>query len=171
MAAESANLTQLQRREIEARIVGPLIRAVEAEIGRERTLVLLRGVIAGLAREAGAAMAREFGEASLTAFAGCLDRWSAGGALEIEVLESSPERLDFNVKRCRYAELYRALGLDDLGSSLSCQRDFALIEGFNPDIRLTRTQTIMEGAPHCDFRFRAGEANPLAEGPEKSRPD
>ena len=75
----------------------------------------------------------------------------------IDRLEETPDRLSFNVTRCRYAEMYRALGLADLGSSLSCQRDFSLIEGFNPGIRLVRTQTLMEGAAFCDFRFRAGE--------------
>ena len=55
--------------------------------------------------------------------------------------------------------MYRALGLADLGASLSCQRDYALAQGFNPDIELTRTQTIMEGAPLCDFRFRLARAN------------
>jgi hypothetical protein len=25
--------------------------------------------------------------------------------------------------------------------------------GFGPDIKLTRTQTIMQGASHCDFRY------------------
>jgi hypothetical protein len=25
--------------------------------------------------------------------------------------------------------------------------------GFNPDIRMVRTQTIMQGAAFCDFRF------------------
>jgi hypothetical protein len=49
--------------------------------------------------------------------------------------------------------MYRALGIPELGALLSCNRDFALIERFNPDVRLTRTQTIMEGATHCDFRF------------------
>ena len=38
--------------------------------------------------------------------------------------------------RCRYAEMYSALGLADLGGSLSCARDFALVQGFNPDIEL-----------------------------------
>ncbi|MBX6313617.1 MAG: L-2-amino-thiazoline-4-carboxylic acid hydrolase [Isosphaeraceae bacterium] len=147
-------LTLLQRREIEARIVGPLIRAMCEEFGEEKTLPLVRRVIADLAREAGAELARQVGEATLGAFAACLDRWKEGGALEIEMLEQSDERLAFNVRRCRYAELYRALGLADLGSSLSCQRDFSLVEGFNPEIELTRTQTIMEGAPYCDFRFR-----------------
>jgi hypothetical protein len=58
--------------------------------------------------------------------------------------------------------MYRALGLAELGSSLSCQRDFSLIEGFNPAIQLTRTQTIMEGAPFCDFRFQAAAPPPPA---------
>lgn len=148
-------LSLLRQREIEARILAPLVRAVIAELGEARALELLRETVRGLAREGGAALAESIGQASLTAFATCLDRWSEGGALEIEVLENSPERLEFNVRRCRYAEMYQALGLGDLGSSLSCVRDFALVEGFSPLIRLTRTQTIMEGAPFCDFRFRS----------------
>jgi hypothetical protein len=71
------------------------------------------------------------------------------------MLERSEEKLSFNVTRCRYAEMYRNLGLADLGSSLSCQRDFSLVQGFNPAIKLTRTQTIMQGATHSDFRFEA----------------
>ena len=152
---EGPSLTLLQQREIEARVVGPLIRGFAAELGPEKALEVVRGVIVNLAHEAGADLARRLGEASLEAFAGGLDRWSEGGALEIDVLERSPERLSFNVTRCKYAEMYRALGLADLGGSLSCRRDFAMIEGFNPDITLERTQTLMEGASHCDFRFRA----------------
>src|SRR5207249_10348298 len=133
----------------------------------EKMLPLVRRVISYLALESGADLARQFGEASLTAFASCLDRWREGGALEIDVLEQSPERLSFNVTRCRYAEMYRALGLADLGASLSCQRDFSLVEGFNPAIRLTRTQTIMEGAPFCDFRFHS----PAGPPGDKSRED
>ena len=160
MTDATPHLPLLHRREIEARIVGPLIRAVRAEIGDERAMELLRGVIVDLAREAGADLARELGEATLEAFAAGLGRWKEGGALEIDLLEQSAERLSFNVTRCRYAEMYRALGLADLGASLSCCRDFALIEGFNPAIRLARTQTLMEGAPFCDFRFRAPDQPP-----------
>jgi hypothetical protein len=73
------------------------------------------------------------------------------------MLTQSPTELSFNVTRCRYAEMYRSLGLEDLGGSLSCARDFALVEGFNPEIELKRTQTIMEGAAYCDFRFKLRE--------------
>lgn len=158
MSTENTGPTLLERREIEARIVGPLIRAFCDEIGVERTLEVVKRVITELARTSGAELASQVGEASLTAFASCLDRWKERGALEIDVLEQSSDRLDFNVTRCRYAEMYRALGLNDLGAALSCQRDFALIEGFNPSIQLERTQTIMQGASHCDFRFKSRDA-------------
>lgn len=159
MSADVPKQTLLQQREIEARIVGPLLRVFASELGLERTLELTREAIASLARESGADLARSLGEATLESFAHCLGRWSEGGALEIEVLEQSAEQLSFNVTRCRFAEMYRALGLADLGSSLSCLRDYALIQGFNPGIHLERTQTIMEGASHCDFRFRAAAAS------------
>ena len=69
------------------------------------------------------------------------------------MLEQSDERLTFNIRRCRFAEMYRALGIPELGTLFSCNRDFALAQGFNPEIVLTRTQTIMEGALFCDFRY------------------
>ncbi|WP_165221295.1 L-2-amino-thiazoline-4-carboxylic acid hydrolase [Aquisphaera insulae] len=158
MTKETPRIPLLQQREIEARIVGPVVRAFAAELGPERALSILKGVISDLARQGGADLARSLGEHSLSAFAGALDRWRENGALEMVIEEQTADRLSFNVTRCRYAELYRALGMADLGASLSCQRDFALAEGFSPDIRLTRTQTLMEGAAYCDFRFRRVEA-------------
>jgi hypothetical protein len=56
--------------------------------------------------------------------------------------------------------MYRALGIPELGEVLSCQRDAALIEGFNPDVTLTRTQTIMQGAACCDFRYAETTPDP-----------
>ncbi|WP_406696415.1 L-2-amino-thiazoline-4-carboxylic acid hydrolase [Singulisphaera sp. Ch08] len=153
MPSDDARLSLLRQREIEARIIGPIVHAVRDELGEEKTLALLRRVISELARQSGADLAAQLGEATLEAFSGSLDRWREGGALEFDLLEKTEQRLSFNVTRCRYAEMYRALGLADLGTILSCQRDFSLVEGFNPAIRLSRTQTLMEGASYCNFRF------------------
>ena len=167
--SEAPRLTLLQQREIEARIVGPLVHAFAEEFGEGPTLDVVRRVITRLARESGADQARALGDATLAGFAEGLDRWKEGGALEIDVLERTDDALSFNVTRCRYAEMYRALGLADLGGSLSCQRDFALAEGFSPAIALARTQTIMGGAPFCDFRFRRRPGPPDAEPPGAPR--
>ncbi|MFN7945011.1 MAG: L-2-amino-thiazoline-4-carboxylic acid hydrolase [Blastocatellia bacterium] len=147
----------LRRREIEARIITPLLESLGEEFGRERVLEIARDVIVRVAREQGAQLAAAMGGNSMAHFAASLDAWKKDDALEIEVLEQNEESFSFNVTRCRYAEMYRALGLEELGATLSCNRDGALIEGFNDQITLQRTQTILQGAPHCDFRFTRRE--------------
>ena len=57
--------------------------------------------------------------------------------------------------RCKYAEMYNDLGFGDLGAIFSCTRDFEFVAGFNPELNLKRSQTIMQGATHCDFRYSA----------------
>jgi hypothetical protein len=143
----------LTRREIEARILAPVIEALAREFPRQRIIDIVRDVILEIARQQGRALAGAAGDRSLTAFASTLGPWQQDDAMRIAVREQSDSRLAFDVTRCRYAEMYRALGIPELGSVLSCNRDAALIEGFNPDIALTRTQTIMQGSPCCDFRY------------------
>jgi hypothetical protein len=143
----------LTRREIEARILAPLLAALGEEFGQERVLELVRNVIIQTARHQGEQIAENGGGNSLAHFIAALEDWKKDDAMQIDVLEQNEERFFFNVQRCRYADLYRELGIPELGRILSCNRDFSLIEGFNPGIRLARSQTIMEGAPFCDFRY------------------
>jgi hypothetical protein len=148
----------LKRRAIEARILAPMVEAMAKEFGKERVHAVVRDVIVNIARQQGAALAESCDGTTLTHLHGTLDKWKADDALQLEVLELSDERLEFNVTRCRYAEMYRELGIPELGAILSCNRDASLVEGFNPAVKLTRTQTILGGANHCDFRYRAGGA-------------
>ena len=143
----------LTRREIEARLLGTLLQALGEEFGREKVLEVTRQVILRIAREQGAGLAGGMGGSTLGHFADSLEAWKKDEAMQMEVLEQDEWRFSFNVTRCRYAEMYRALGIPELGAILSCNRDQALIEWFNPQIKLTRTQTIMEGAAFCDFRY------------------
>lgn len=153
----------LRRREIEARVVAPLLDALGDEFGREAVLRVARDTITRIAREQGAQLAAQVGGTDLAAFEQTLPAWTKDDALRIEVVERDAGQFGFNVTRCRYAELYRALGIPELGAVLSCNRDEALIAGFNPDVELTRTQTIMQGATHCDFRYRLRQtADPSA---------
>jgi hypothetical protein len=57
------------------------------------------------------------------------------------------------VTECRYAQFYKEMGAPALGFLLTCSADFPMTEGFGTDVQLTRTQTIMQGASHCDFRY------------------
>jgi len=150
----------LERRRIEAEFAGHVLETLAEELGPERARALLRTAITKMAHAAGRAAAgatpgNEDGShpPDLADLARIMPAWQRDDALRIEWLESTPQRLSFNVTRCRYAESYRAMGLGDLGDTLSCNRDGEFCHGYNPDIRLARTQTIMGGAAFCDFRY------------------
>lgn len=143
----------LKRREIEARIVAPLIQRLGEEFGHDRVTELAREVVVEVARSQGDEMAGALGGNNLDVFASSMENWTKGGALEIDIVEQQDGVFSFNVTRCQYAEMYRALGIPELGALFSCNRDGTMVEGFNPDISFERTQTIMAGASHCDFRY------------------
>jgi hypothetical protein len=153
MGSDLSDVGILLRREIEARIVGPLIKAFINEIGKEKTLKIVQNMIEDLARDAGKDLVEWYGGNSLDEFEKSLELWTRDNALEVDVIERSDSRFFMNVTKCRYAEMYKELGIPEFGKVLSCARDFTLIEGFNPDIKLTRTQTILDGADFCDFRY------------------
>jgi len=153
----------LKRREIEARVIGPLLARFGDEFGHDRVKELAAEVVVDIAKQQGAAMADALGGNDLSVFADSLEAWTRGGALELEVVEQTATTFAFNVTRCRYAEMYRELDMADLGATMSCNRDGTMVEGFNPGIEFTRTQTIMRGASHCDFVYTLDESETAVE--------
>ena len=145
----------IELRRIEAGIIKPIYEALAAELGEEKARRILGAAIRRNAIEQGRSLAAASeNPAGIAGFANLLERWKTNDALRMEVLEQNDESLDFNVTRCRYAEMYHDMGLGHIGALLSCNRDGAFCEGYDSRLELTRTQTIMSGASHCDFRYR-----------------
>ncbi|THF65264.1 L-2-amino-thiazoline-4-carboxylic acid hydrolase [Pseudothauera rhizosphaerae] len=152
-----AELGILTRRRIEAEIIKPIYDVLVRELGEDRAARIIDEAVSNAAvRTARELAAREPDGATLKSFVALFPMWTRDNALEVDVIANDGQRYDFNVTRCRYAEMYRELGLSKIGHLLSCNRDSVFIAGYAPDIRFGRTQTIMEGATHCDFRYRDG---------------
>jgi hypothetical protein len=153
--SDTGSLPILTQRRIEAAFAKGVYEEMKAELGEDVAKRILSSAVVKLAKQAAADMAKEApdGMASLDSFREIQPRWTAEDALRIEVVESSERSFHFNVTRCRYSEMYRAMGLADLGAVLSCNRDGAFCEGYSPHLKLQRTQTLMGGASHCDFRY------------------
>ncbi len=143
----------LKRREIEARLLAPIVDALGDKFGRQEVLEVVRNVVTGIARRQGQELAARLGKNDLQAYATSVEPWSRNDALQLRILDQNDSVLNFDVTRCRYAELYRSLGIEELGSILSCGRDATFIEGFNGEIALERKHTILQGSAACDFRF------------------
>ena len=145
----------LLRRKIEAMILKHVLDVITERSSREEGEAVIGETCSRSAIEQGQQLAEALGHApDLTDFAAIQPNWTREDALRIDMLEATEEKMDFNVVRCRYSEMYKEMGLGDIGHLLSCNRDGDFCIGYNPDIELTRTQTIMKGASHCDFRYR-----------------
>ena len=143
------------QRKVEAKLLKHVYEALLASHGRETAeRTIAAAVRAASIEQAGEMAAATPGGPSMKGFQDLYELWTRGGALETEIIEASEERFDFDVVRCRYAEMYREMGLGDIGHLLSCQRDGTFCEGYDPSIKMTRTQTIMQGADRCTFRYR-----------------
>ena len=153
MGADLSKVSMLTRREIEARIAGPLTHAFMEKMGKDAAIKIVSSVMKKLARESGNRLAKKMGGNSVQDLVEGTETFSAGDAIVISPLEVSNTKYCFNVTTCRYAEMYKEQGMADIGYILSCGRDFALYKGFNPRMKLKRTQTIMEGHDYCDFRI------------------
>lgn len=151
------DLPMLEQRRIEANILKSVYEEMEAQLGTEKAQEILGAAIIKDSISQGQAYSEGLADKGLLAFRKTMAQWKASGALEMEMLKEDDEEVHFNVVRCKYSEMYRELGVGHIGHLLSCNRDGTFCTGFNPEIKLERTQTIMSGASHCDFRYRIEE--------------
>ncbi len=145
----------LLKRQLQAEVIGPIHAELVKQLGVDRASQILGAAISHAAIAEGQAFAAkaEGGKPSMADFVKLYELWTQNGSLEIEVLEQSDTKFDFNVTRCRYAETYKAMGLGEIGHLLSCNRDAGFCQGYDPGMKLERAQTIMAGAKCCTFRY------------------
>ena len=74
--------------------------------------------------------------------------------VESEVVEHREDRFGRNFTACEFADYFRSIGEPEIGALLTCGVDFAVERKLRPGWEFRRTQTRMQGAPFCDFRWR-----------------
>jgi len=150
------NISLLDQVKMQAQVLVPVLKALRAELGKERADRLVTIAL----REWSRAMFLRIGARTPGTPA---EKWAAlnaasmpriGADIDINVLEGGPGTMEFNVTGCRYADFFRQLGEPELGAVLLCESDLHISEVGSPDVKLTRTQTIMKGGAYCDFRYR-----------------
>jgi len=147
-------ITHLKYREIQAPIVSSLIKAFVSKIGYDKAMEIVKQVVREDAILSGRTLADKYGGNTLRELSKIVRKvWANDEALKIKMIKEDEGELSFKVISCKYADIYEKLGIKELGCVLSCSRDFSFMEGFNPEIELIRTKTIMGGSECCDFRY------------------
>ena len=72
---------------------------------------------------------------------------------EYEVVRKDRNALEVIVTRCIHAENFQRFNAADVGMKMICMADYAVVEGFNPEIRFRRPKTLMDGDECCHFIF------------------
>jgi hypothetical protein len=141
-----SEITSLQAVKIQARAVIPIVKALESELGVERAHELVGNAIAE--SWADFLSSRPGPKSSHPADAGDL-----GYPVESIIVRQSETEHAIDMHKCAYAEYFMAIGEPAIGALMTCGVDYAVERRQRPDWTFERSQTLMNGAAHCDFRW------------------
>lgn len=150
-----ANLSFLDKAKIQAQVLVPVLRALRAELGKEKADALVKQALSGWSRALFAGIGKDIegGRRRWAKMQGALNEISKAGVDSTEPVKDQ-HKLEFDVTRCSYAEFFKALNEPELGALLMCSTDFDIAATSDGEVTLERQQTIMQGAPSCTFRYR-----------------
>jgi hypothetical protein len=156
------DISLLDKTRIQAQVLVPVLRALRAELGKDKADATVRQALREWSRQLFTAIGDGIDGSPRRKWATVQSAWNEVSAPDVEftTLRHDQEAMEFDVTRCRYAEFFRALGEPDLGALLICEVDFDITAVGGGEVSLERTQTIMQGAPRCPFRYRFAPRGP-----------
>ena len=143
-------LTNLERTRIQMEYAVPLIRDLQRLLGEDV-------VNAALARRIEGAQPAPGSKADFSRMEAGTELFAAGGALDYAIIASDQDSFDLNITRCGYTQMMEEMGARDIGQLLICNLDYPVAARLGMDLQ--RSQTQMQGASYCDFRYRRAEDN------------
>jgi hypothetical protein len=154
------NLSLLEQVKIQAEVLVPVLRRLRDELGADRANALIAEALREWSRAVHERIAAETPGEGWTKLGAMMAAKTPAIGDDITIEWGAvdlPERMEFKVTRCAFAEFFRALDEPALGALLTCEADLHEVAA-GGGVELTRTQTIMQGAPYCDFRYRMAKA-------------
>jgi predicted ArsR family transcriptional regulator len=149
-------ISLLDKTRIQAQVLVPVLRALRAELGKDKADAIVRTALRDWSRQLFAAIGDGVEGSARRKWATVQSAWNDVTAREVEfeTLRHDDAALELDVTRCRFAEFFRALGEPELGALLICEADFDVAAAGRGAVSLERAQTIMQGAPTCTFRYK-----------------
>ena len=105
---------------IQSRLVIPIIRELEKEIGKERTHALIGCAIANAYVDY-----RKLKGFKANSYPRLEQEFDNGFLVEREVIDDTEETYGYNIAHCELAEYFRAKGEPEIGALMTCSVDYA----------------------------------------------
>jgi hypothetical protein len=146
-------ISPLDRRLLEIKLAEIFTTSIAERYGPEAAREILRAVVGRAAACSAAEILRLNQKPALADLWAVWQNLGGEGRLDLELLELGSKTLRFRVRRCAYAEAYRALNMADLGLEFSCRRDAPFAQALLPGVKMRQSSTIMEGHEICLFEY------------------
>jgi hypothetical protein len=149
-------ISLLDKTRIQAQVLVPVMRALRAEIGKEKADAIVKGALRDWSKQVFAAIGNDIEGSPRRKWAAMQGAYNDVTQREVtfDILRQDEGALHIDVTSCRFAEFFRALGEPELGALLICAGDVDIAEAASGEVSLDRAQTIMQGAPCCTFRYK-----------------
>jgi hypothetical protein len=149
-------ISLLDKTRIQAQVLVPVMRALRAELGRDKADAIVGKALRDWSHEIFSAIGEGIDGPPGRKFAK-MDKALAEATLQevtVDMKRRDKEAVEFDITSCRFADFFRSLDEPELGALLVCQTDIDIAAAGGSDVRFTREQTLMKGAPSCTFRYK-----------------
>jgi len=136
-------ITYLEAVKIQARAVVPIVRALEKELGKSKAHELV-----------GQAIAESWADFTVSRSEPAPDpRGNGQNSFPTTrvIAKDVDDEYAVNMTHCAFADYFKQINEPEIGALITCGVDYAVEERMRPDWDFKRTQTLMQGAEHCDF--------------------
>ncbi len=149
----SRPLTQAQFFQTRYREVAELGQFLSKELGKDKTVDLLKRATSAKLDRYGAYLAKQGGSNSLESFVSQFRSPSYDDTLTKTVVTDTETDFELEVTECLWAKTFRGMDAADIGFAHVCFGDYAWVQGFNPKITMTRDKTLMQGDACCNHHY------------------
>lgn len=139
---------------MEVRAMGTVIKAMRGEMGDAETIRVLKVSSKTIGEEIGKRQAESVPETTFENFKADFRPMLSGPSLTGEVVEDTERVFELRVSECLWPEVMGEAGLDgEIGHAAVCNMDYSWPPAFNPDFKMERTKTLMQGNDCCNHRY------------------
>jgi hypothetical protein len=152
----ASDITMLDKVKIQAQVLVPVMRALRAELGRDKADALVKGALRDWSKGLFAEIGKDIEGSPYRKFATMNTALADVTMQEVsfDMHRRDKQALEFDITSCRFAEFFRALGEPELGALLICHVDADIADAGGDEVNFSRTQTLMQGASCCNFRYK-----------------
>jgi hypothetical protein len=132
-------------------------KGLKKELGDKEAIALIKKIADTDAINRGKAQAEQADKNDLQAFVKPFkDPNGFGNVLTMEIVEDTEDAFEIKVTECLWAEAFKAQKAADIGFAWVCYGDYGWPKGFNPNLKMVRDKTLMQGHDCCNHRYVFG---------------